>query len=182
MKISITGDLGSGKSSVGKALSNKLDIEFLSSGEVFRKIAEKRNMTVLELNEMAKSVNWIDDEIDGALQELSTKDDDMIIDSRLAWYFVSDSFKVYIKVDAVTAAERILNANRGNVENYKCIEEAVNDIKMRSLVEIERYKEKYNVDLCDNSNYDLIIDSTLLDVEGVTDKILCNLEKYNIKI
>ena len=129
MKISITGDLGSGKSSVGKDLYEKLVIEFLSTCQVFRNIAENKNMTVLELNMLAEQDNRIDNEIDGALKSLAYKDISIIIDSRLAWYFVPDAYKIYIKVDTETAARRIMNSNRGNVENYKSIEEAVKHIK-----------------------------------------------------
>ena len=63
MNISITGTLGSGKSSVCKILKeNGYDI--ISNGVLFREIAEEKGITVVELNELAKKDKSIDDMLD----------------------------------------------------------------------------------------------------------------------
>ena len=41
MKISITGDLGSGKSTVAKQLAKDLGFDYISTGTIFREIAKE---------------------------------------------------------------------------------------------------------------------------------------------
>ncbi|MBO5489595.1 MAG: dephospho-CoA kinase, partial [Eubacterium sp.] len=54
MNISITGTLGSGKSSVCKLLKEK-GYDIISNGVLFREIAEEKGVSVVELNEIAKT-------------------------------------------------------------------------------------------------------------------------------
>ena len=115
MKIAISGDLGSGISSVAKCLSEKLNFKYLSMGDIFRDFANKKGLTVLELNEKAKIDKTIDEGIDLSLRRKANLSENMVIDSRLAWYFVKNAFKVYISVDEVVAAKRIMNSNLGNM-------------------------------------------------------------------
>ena len=49
-RISLAGDLGSGKSTVGKLLSSMLGIEKFTVGTAQRELAEKMKMTPVELN------------------------------------------------------------------------------------------------------------------------------------
>ena len=97
-KISITGDLGSGKSTVGKILSSKLNYDYYSTGAIQRKIASKYNITTLELNKRSELNTEIDNEIDSWTISLGKSKKRIIVDSRLAWHFIPDSFKVYLTV------------------------------------------------------------------------------------
>ena len=49
-KISLAGDLGSGKSTVSDILIKELGAEYYSTGAIVRSIAAKRGMSVVELN------------------------------------------------------------------------------------------------------------------------------------
>ena len=92
MNISITGTLGSGKSSVCKILKeNGYDI--ISNGVLFREIAEEKGITVVELNELAKKDKSIDDMLDERSIRLGKELDSTIFDSRMGWHFIPDSFK-----------------------------------------------------------------------------------------
>ena len=51
--ITISGMLGSGKSTVAKILAQKLDYGYYSTGNAQREIAQKRGLTTLELNQLA---------------------------------------------------------------------------------------------------------------------------------
>lgn len=64
MKISLAGDLGSGKSTVGRIIGEKCGLEFYSTGTIQRKIALERGMTTYELNRYMEDHPEIDDEID----------------------------------------------------------------------------------------------------------------------
>ena len=70
MKISLAGDLGSGKSTVGRIIGEKCGLEFYSTGTIQRKIALERGMTTYELNRYMEDHPEIDDEIDKVKDKL----------------------------------------------------------------------------------------------------------------
>lgn len=170
-KISLTGDLGSGKSHVSRILSQKLGYRIISTGLIQRQIAEKYGMTTLQLNEYTKSHPEIDDEIDGTITRLQNSSESLIFDSRLAWHFAPDSFKVYLTVDLDEAAKRIFNDSRTS-ENYQNIQEAREKIMARKNSELERFKNYYNIDYSDLNNYNLVINTSVLTPEQVSNKII----------
>ena len=100
IKISLAGDLGSGKSTVGKILAKALGAAVYSTGTIQRRIAEEMGMTTLQLNQYMETHPEIDGKIDDGLRALETEDADLIIDSRMAWHFVPSSFAVYMAADA----------------------------------------------------------------------------------
>ena len=108
IKISLAGDLGSGKSTVGKILAKALGAAVYSTGTIQRRIAEEMGMTTLQLNQYMETHPEIDGKIDDGLRALEAEDADLIIDSRMAWHFVPSSFAVYMAADAYVSAERIL--------------------------------------------------------------------------
>ena len=111
-KISLAGDLGSGKSTVSKLLIDRLGAEYYSTGTVVRSIAERMGMSIGEFNKYMEAHPEIDNEIDDGLTRLADDDRLLIIDSRMAWHFTPGTFKVYLTVDLETSAIRIMMANR----------------------------------------------------------------------
>ena len=107
IKISLAGDLGSGKTTVGKLLAARLGAQIYSTGTIQRKIATEMGMTTLELNKYSETHPEIDDRIDDGLRALDKEETDVIIDSRMAWHFVPASFAVYMAADPVVSAKRI---------------------------------------------------------------------------
>ena len=88
------------------------------------------------------------------------------------WYAVPESFKVYLKVDIDVAAKRAFEDEmRKSSEKFDTVEEQKQDMQKRYKLENERYLELYGVRKEDESNYDLVIDTTNLTPEQVADKI-----------
>lgn len=158
-KLSLTGDLGSGKSRVSGLLSEALHCRIVSTGYIQRRIAEKYGMTTLELNEYTKTHPEIDDEIDGTVTEMAALPETLIFDSRLAWHFAPDTFKVFLLVDSWVAADRILNDHRSS-EPYADVHEAHEKIMARRQSELERFKAYYHINYADLGNYDLVVETT----------------------
>jgi cytidylate kinase len=177
-KISLTGDLGSGKSAVSKLLSERLQMRIVSTGFIQREIAAKYGMSTLELNEYTKTHPEIDDEIDGKVTEMAALEESLIFDSRLAWHFAPQTFKVYLLVDARVAAERIFNDNRTS-EKYTDINEALEKILARRTSEIERFRDYYGINYGDLNNYDLVLETTHATPEQVTAAIADAFVKRN---
>ncbi|MDR0828666.1 MAG: cytidylate kinase family protein [Prevotellaceae bacterium] len=172
--ISLTGDLGSGKSTVSAILCKTLDYQYVYTGEILRRIAERYGMTAHELNVFAETHPEIDDEIDATFINLSNSSN-LVVDSRLAWHFIPTSFKVFLKADMMVAAQRIFNDKERKSESYESCEEAVKKIAARKESEVKRYQKLYGVDCLDMSNYDLIVDTSNLTPQQVADAILNSL-------
>lgn len=177
VKISLTGDIGSGKSTVAAELIRRTGFEKYSTGSEFRALAAKMGMTVVELNLYAQTHPEIDTEIDTASERLSDDPRDLIIDSRMAWNFCRGTFKVYLSVSAHEAAKRIF-ADKRDVETFPTVEMTEAKILERKQSENRRYKEMYGVDFYDMRNYDLVVDTTFVSAERAVDVILENLELF----
>ncbi len=176
-KISLAGDLGSGKSTVSNILIERLGAEYYSTGAIVRSIAEKHGMTVVELNVYMETHPEIDHEIDDGLRALGDVDKLLIIDSRMAWHFTRGTFKVYLSTDIETSALRIMNAHRQG-EHAQSLEQTVCDTRARRESEKKRYMTQYGVDIKDLTNYSLIVDTTVATPEEVAQRIMDSFEEW----
>lgn len=176
-KISLAGDLGSGKSTVADILINRLGAEYYSTGAIVRSIAARHGMSVVELNVYMETHPEIDHEIDNGLVELGNSDKSMIIDSRMAWHFTKGTFKVYLSTDVETSALRIMGANRQG-EHASTLEATIAETKARRESEKKRYKAQYGVDIKDLSNYTLIVDTTVAKPAEVAECIIASLGEW----
>lgn len=163
MHITLTGNLGSGKSTLSKILENDYGYEIFSTGKICRAIAEKYGVSVLEMNKMMGEDHKYDHEIDDTTARISRENPEknILFDSRLAWNFVEKSFKVFLSVSLDVAAQRVKGDDkRGEVESYTSIEDAKQKLKERAETEDARYKEIYGIEYFNMANYNLILDST----------------------
>lgn len=177
MNITITGNLGAGKTTIRDELK-KLGYDTLSGGDIFRKVAEEKGVSVVELNEMVKGDPTIDDEIDGMTTRLGKEVDNTVFDFRLGWHFVPDSFKVFLLIDPNVAATRVYEGNARNAENYSSVEECRAALKKRALIEQERFADLYGINYYDAKNYDLVIESSYATPEEITNEIIRCKELY----
>jgi cytidylate kinase len=172
IKISITGDLGSGKSTVCSYLKEHYGLKVYSTGQIQRSLAQRHNMDVLAFNKYMETHPEIDGEIDAELAMLGKRSEDMVFDSRMAWHFVPDSFKVYLTVDIDEAARRVMKDQRGEVEVYPSADDAKASLAARKKSENLRYITKYGVDCSNLDNYDLVIDTTNISPGEAAERIM----------
>ncbi|MBQ3980320.1 MAG: dephospho-CoA kinase, partial [Lachnospiraceae bacterium] len=90
MHITLTGNLGSGKSTICKLLEQQYGYEIFSTGKVIRQIADDLDISVLEMNELMSRDHKYDHMIDDKTAQISRENPDknILFDSRLAWNFV----------------------------------------------------------------------------------------------
>lgn len=182
--IAITGDLGSGKSSVAKIICQKAGYDYFSTGSLQRKLAAEKGMDTLELNYLSEKTNEIDDYIDAFLKNIDSDKSitkPMVLDSRLAWHFVKSAFKVYLKVQPEIAARRVLaDKARSNEPLTADIEESKNSLLERQEVEARRFKKLYRIDYRKLDHYDLVIDTSHFSPEEVADQILAVFDPLSV--
>lgn len=183
MNITITGNLGSGKSSIGKVLKEK-GYEIVSTGNIFRELAMEKGLSVEEFNKQVneatrKGDRSVDKMIDDTTAKIGRERDNIMFDSRLAWNFVPDSFKVFVITDIDEASRRVFNDSvRANSESYESQEACKKALVHRQEMESVRFKEIYQIDYYDMSNYNLVIESTNASPAEIAAEILEKLEEY----
>ena len=159
--ITITGNTGSGVSTVTHKLADQLEYKRFNAGGLFRNIAKHRNMTVEELNAYAKQNRVIDREIDTLLRTLG-EGDEIVLDARLGYYWIHDSFRVYLQVHPDIAAHRIFKEIEEG-DRYEEGATTINQTIMKLQSEAEstqkRYLRDYGVDISNTRPFDLIIDT-----------------------
>ncbi|MBU3073721.1 cytidylate kinase family protein [Clostridium estertheticum] len=180
LKITITGDLYSGKSSVAKGVCEVMDYTYFSVGELQRRLAVEKGMSIMEYNDYVFQNN-LDHEVDNRTMAIGIENENFIFDARLAWYFIPNSFKIYFKVDIDIAVERAMESNRGECENYTCVQEAKERIIGRRRLEVTRFNEIYNIDIDNDSNYDLVIDTSHMTMKAVIEKTIEKLRECSDK-
>lgn len=173
MNVTITGNLGAGKTSVCNELK-KMGYDVISGGDIYRTYAQEHGITIVELNEMAKTDRSVDIQIDERTKKLGTEVDHTIFDSRMAWHFVPDALNIFLAVDAKTATERVyadkLRKGEERYANSDC-EYTEKELQKRAELERERFIEMYGVDYFDQSHYDVIINTEKLTPREVAKEI-----------
>ena len=175
--ITISGSVGSGKSTVSKMLAQKLGWQYYSTGMAQRKIAEEMGLTTIELNALTIKDKSIDERIDAVFKNPPWGDDNCVVDSRLAFHFVPKSFKVCLTVRDEVAGERIFNdTTRSGERKYDSVQQSTAAAIERHQLELEHFKKNYDLDIDNKDNFDLIVDTTHLTPEQVCQAILTTIK------
>lgn len=178
INVTIAGELGSGKSTVAHFLVKKINYRIESAGLIFRRLAEQHNMSAKEFNEFIENDPKYDNYVDDTIKEMGEKEENIIFDSRMAWYFVPKSFKVYMYVDVDIATERIFN-DKGRIgESYVDKMTARQEIIDRRKSEVLRYSNFYHTDINNYKNYDFIIDTGHAPKDEINELVLNSFLAY----
>jgi len=169
MNVTIGGLPGSGKTTVAKILANKLDLNYLNAGDIFRNLATKKGLTLEEFAVYAEQNPSVDQAIDNKLIEVA-RGDGAILEGRLAAFMVVkenlEAKKIWLEAPLKIRAERICK------REDKPMETALSEIQERERSEWDRYFNLYNIDLNDLENYDIIIDSSVITAEQVVEEVM----------
>lgn len=90
----------------------------------------------------------------------------------MAWKFIPTSLKVRLTIDESISGKRIFEDPTRNIEDkYPTVEDAIKSTTARKESERQRYLRLYNVDLEDEENYDLVIDTSYAKSKDVAETI-----------
>ncbi len=183
--ISIHGGNGSGKSSTADGVAERLEFKRFSSGDFFRKIGLDLGISLKEVSKLAETDPTIDEITDAEVRKIGQMDG-VVIDSRLAFHWIKDSFKVYLDLPPDIAKVRILhdlkmNQLRQKSEQSESLDEVYQKIMERLKSEKKRYIQKYGVDHTDTKNFDLIIDTNVHNLEETIEIVCSEYEKWLLK-
>ena len=171
MIITVSGKAGSGKSTVAKEVAKKLGLKHYSIGDLMRKLAKEKSMSLNKMSKLAEKDKSIDMELDKKTIELREKNN-FVIDGRLTAYFLPYAdLRVFLDCDDKVRGERILKDKRSD-EKSKSMRELVKKIRQREQSERKRYSKLYKIDYRDKTLYNLMIDTTNLSIREVVDEIM----------
>jgi len=164
--VAISGQAASGKTTVAKELANRLGYRFVSIGELFRKVAIERGVSLIELHKIAERDFSIDRAVDEAAINEARKGN-AVIEGHLAAWILRDvaDVRVYLKADISTRARRLSS------RDGKTLNDAINEVRIREESNRRRYLTIYGIDINDLSIFDLVIDTTYIGAEQVVDLV-----------
>jgi len=173
--ITIAGKPGSGKSTTAKKLAEELNYSHFSSGDFFRQVGLDKGLNLMEVSKVAERDKSIDELVDQKVRDVG-EGENIIAESRLAFHWIPDSFKVYLELDVETSAERMFadlknNPSRKASEDFNSVEEMKSALLVRLESEKKRYKEMYDVNPQDLNQYDLVINTKGNSIEKVSEEI-----------
>ncbi|MFA7319307.1 MAG: cytidylate kinase family protein [Parcubacteria group bacterium] len=177
MIITLNGAEGSGKTTVAKKISEELGYVRYTTGEIFREMARKRGLTLVDYIKLGENDPQVDKEVDDYVIELSKKEDHFILDSRMAWHFIPKSLKIYLNIDQREGAKRIFNelqkdtARNEMKDKPKTVDEVLRKIQERNETDDKRYMQYYKVNIRDEKNYDFVLDTTNLSRDEVFEEV-----------
>ena len=166
-KITISGKICTGKSSVFRELQKQLNWPTFSTGSYFREYAKTHN---LELNRAEEQTDKITRGVDGKVKEMLRQPGHLLIDSWLAGIMaegVTDALKVLLVTDDDLRFKRF--AKREN----SSLAEAQKEVVLRDSSWFEKVKKIHKrSDFFDKKNYTLVIDTSHKKIEEIVEKIL----------
>ena len=190
--ITISGDPGSGKSTIAQELAKKLKAKRIYVGEIRREIARKKGLTLAELNKYAEKHPETDVDIDKKIAsqaKLLAKKYPVIVEGRTQFYFIPESIKLYIKVSLNEGAKRIWQQmqskkaksarNEGEINSLAQLKKS---IKQRIFSDKKRYQKYYQIDHTKKSNYDFVLDTSHLTKKQQITKIWPKIKALTKKI
>jgi CMP/dCMP kinase len=169
-KITISGKICTGKSSVFLALQKKLQWPTFSTGAYFREYAKTHH---LQLNKAEEQSDSLTREIDSKVRDMLGKPGFLLVDSWLAG-IMAEGIPNVLKILLITPDE--IRFERFAKREKVSFEIAKKEVDSRDLNWFEKVRKIHNrSDFFNEKNYDVIINSAHLSIDQVVEKILSKL-------
>lgn len=162
--VALGGPIGVGKSTIAGTLAERLGVSCISAGGVFREVARRRGLTVVQLNQLAEDDTTIDRDLD-RLQAAMARQGPCVVESRLSGWVVEADLKVWLDAPLDVRAGRV--AAREGQEPAA----ARRDLLAREQSEWARYKALYGIERADRAPYQLVVDTSRWSPEVLIDAI-----------
>ena len=154
MLITISGLPGSGKTTVARLVAEELGLEHVYAGDIFRRQAAARGLSLEEYARRAETDHSIDRALDEQMRARAAAGQ-AVLEGRLAAFMADaaerSALKVFLDAPESVRAERIV-AREGGVAEAR-----LQETQAREASDAHRYRQIYGFDYHDRRRYDLVI-------------------------
>ena len=174
MLITISGVPGSGKTTVARLLAQRLGIPHVYAGDLYRKEAEERGLSLEEFNQLSERDHSIDRALDEKMAGYA-RQGGVVLEGRLAGFIAVqegvDALKVWLTASDEVRARRV--AQREGRDWTTVLRQN----HSRQGSDAKRYKDIYGFDLNDTAIYDLILNTDDAGPETLAEDILARVSE-----
>jgi cytidylate kinase len=151
-----------------------MDCPRVSGGDIFREIADDRDMSLTQLSAEAQATDELDRALDKRLQSIAEKwaaaNKPFVLESRLAGWLAGRRADLRIYLDAPEEVRKARIEGR---------EETVAEMSVREVNEAGRYRSYYELDVDDRTFYDLQVNTARWSKYGVFTLARAAIEQYD---
>lgn len=166
-KITISGKICTGKSSVFRELQKKLNWPTFSSGAYFREYAKSHQLL---LNNAEEQTDKLTRTVDGMVKEMLAKPGNLLLDAWLGG-MLAEGTKDVLKV-LLIAIDDIRFKRFAERENVS-LSDAKKEVLLRDSSWFDKVKKIHNrADFFDEKNYTIVINTTSKNVNQIVEEIL----------
>ncbi|WP_435068789.1 (d)CMP kinase [Haloplanus sp. C73] len=172
--ITVSGPPGCGATTLTEGLADALNCGYVIGGDIFRDLADERDLSLQQLIAKAEEDDEIDRALDQRLRRIAEQwgaaNKAFILESRLAGWLAGNRADLRIWLDAPEEVR---------IERLSDQEEIAAVMRVREVSEAGRYESYYGIDVEDQSFYDLSINTARWDADTVRDMVLTAVEDYD---
>lgn len=172
--VTVSGPPGCGATSLCTRLAEAMDCEYVSGGDIFREIAEERDLSLTQLSAKAQESDEIDRALDQHLrsvaEEQAETDEPFILESRLAGWIAGDYADIRIYLDAPEEVRK---------DRISAREETAAEMGVREVNEAGRYQSYYEIDVENREFYDIHLNTARWSPSGVFEIVRTAIEQYD---
>lgn len=172
--VTVSGPPGCGATALCTRLSEAMDCPYVSGGDIFRDLAEDRDMTLTQLTAKAQESDEIDRALDRRLLSIAEKwgaaNKPFVLESRLSGWLAGNRADLRVWLDAPDEVRKRRITDR---------EETAAEMGVREVNEAGRYRSYYDIDVDDRTFYDLQLNTARWSKAGVLDVVLTAVDEYD---
>lgn len=172
--ITISGLPGSGTSTLSKLLVERTGRPYVNAGQIFRDMAQERQMSLADFGRLAEQDAEIDRRLDARMVELAGARAGAVLEGRVTGWMAHrhglQAVKVWVDAQLVVRAQRV--AGRDEQSDAAAVEA----IRAREASERARYVDHYGIDLASMEIYDLVLCSDDTPAAQLVERVLAALD------
>jgi cytidylate kinase len=171
--ITVSGPPGCGATTLCTQLADAIGCPYISGGDIFRDLADKRGLTLTQLTAKAQESDELDRALDERIQNIAEKwgtaNKPCVLESRLAGWIAGSRADLRIWLDAPVEVRKERVSDR---------EETVAEMQVREFSEAQRFDSYYEVDLNDREFYDIHLNTARWSKRSVFAIVRTAIEQY----
>ncbi len=176
MRITISGPIGSGKTTVCDLLAKRLGYHSVVSGKIFRDMAKEHKMSLAEFGELCERDMRYDRLLDERMVEIARDNPNVILEGRLVAHMLEKNgipaLKFFLTADLEIRAKRVVEREGSPLDV------ALKEMKEREESEAVRYRSYYGIDIKGVDVYDVVVDTGDKSPEQIVDLMVEKVKEW----